>query len=167
MVGQILANPLGALAGRPSSGDFTAWLDKDGLPLDYPHSSYWFRANAAVTVGQLVSFVDPTSTNPLSVTPSGTTDTTIVVGVAKNTAAAGEMVEVVTSGFCLALFESAVTPAADNAVINGGTTAGSVAVDTALDATNVVGTVLGVVLAAKLTSFAGSAHYAPVWLYRI
>lgn len=162
----ILANPVGALSGRAT--DFTTWLDRDGLPLDYPHKSVWLQANAAVAVGQLVSFVNPTASTPLRVTPTGIADNVLIqVGIAKTAAtAAGQMVEVVTEGFCLALVEAATTPTVGAGVKNGGTTVGSVTTDTP-DATDIVGSILGSFLGAKLTSFLGSAHYAPVWLRRV
>lgn len=167
-VGTILSNPLGAFSGRPKSDDYTTYLTKDDIPFDYPRRGFWFRANAAVTVGQLVAHVVPTSTAPLSVTPAATGQANLTIrGIAANSAAAGEMVFVIVEGFALALVEAAVTPAAGNAVINGGTTAGSVGADTTVDAADIVGTELGVYLAAKLTTFNGSANYCPVWLARV
>lgn len=166
--GTILSNPLGAFSGAPKSNDYTTYLTKDDLPADYPRRGYWFRANAAVTIGQLCAHVVATSTAPLSVTPAATSQANLTVrGIAANSAAAGEMVFVIVEGFALALVEAGTTPAAGNAVVNGGTTAGSVGADTTVDGSDIVGTEIGIYLAAKLTSFNGSSNYAPVWLQRV
>ncbi len=165
---QILANPLGAFSGAPKNNDFTTYLTKDDVPPDYPHRSFWYRANAAITEGQIVARVVPTTANPLSVAPAGTSQANLTIaGVAKKSAAQGEMVEVVVEGFCLILVEAGSSPAAGNGVINGGTTAGSAGADATVDGSDIVGTELGVYLAAKLAAYRGSANYAPVWLCRV
>lgn len=162
-----LSNNAGALNG--GSSDFTTWVNRDGNPLDYSFESEWFQANGAITAGQAVIWIAPTSTTPLRVGKAATgSDPAIIVGIAKNTVtAAGQMVEVVTEGFVLALVEATptVTAALGTRAMIGATTAGSVNSTVAVGAAaDVGGAYFGTFLGAKLTSYLGSANYAPLWV---
>lgn len=141
-----VTNPFGALR---KVSDFTTLKSDDGDAIGPGQSrTVIVRANAAVGKGEVVNWVIPTTTVPLSVTPMATgTVGSLFAGVALAAAASGEDVQICTYGFCFADF-GAGTPAFGSVVAKP-TTTGKALVSAALDATTIVGTIIGVALAAK------------------
>jgi hypothetical protein len=147
MAEQGLVNPRAAFTNVTT---FVSGVDANGIEIPYGRLELAYRANAAISVGQVVSFVAPTATVPLSVTPMTTaTSQTLFAGIALEAAAAGGTVRVCTRGHCLVL-ANAQTPAAGQFIRVPGTTTGEPTISaTAIDATTVVGTILGVVFGVK------------------
>lgn len=137
-----LANPTGANKTVP---DFTLGVDNAGELVTPEVASVPYRANAAVTKGQALMFVAPTTTVPISVTPMTAAGATwLYAGVALNAAAAGGIVQVVTEGHCLINVGAGTAAAASYALVPE-TTTGVFDVDDALDAgDNAVGVFWGV-----------------------
>jgi hypothetical protein len=147
MAEQGLVNPR---AANTNVTTYVSGVDANGIEIPYGRFELAYRANAAVSVGQAVSFVAPTATVPLSVTPMATaTSQTLFAGIALESAPAGGTVRVCHRGHCLIL-ANAQTPAAGNFVRVPGTTTGEPTISsTAIDATTVVGTVIVVVFGTK------------------
>lgn len=141
---------------------FVTDQDDGGEALHQPTGITEYRANAAISVGQVVSFVAGTATVPLSVKPMATGDSVLIfAGIAQNSAIAGETVQVAQVGHAL-LAIGAGTPAFGEYLTKPAVTAGlGVNTATAIDATTVAGTVLGVFVGTKAAS-----NLAPVFLTR-
>jgi len=137
-----IQNPFGA---HRQVTTFASGVDTFGEPFHAPAVVQEYRANAAITLGQVVEFVYGTSTVPLSVQPMATASSQMrFAGVALNAAAAGEVVQVCTHGHCLVNVGATAT-AIDSYLLKPATTAGvGTVASTAADATTVAGTILGV-----------------------
>ena len=79
--------------------NYTTGKDGNGIPLVYARNVTGFPADSAVEVGDAVSTVAPTATQPVSVEPAASGTQALVVGVALNGAAAGDIVQVADIGY--------------------------------------------------------------------
>jgi hypothetical protein len=156
---RLISNPFGA---HRQVTTFVAGQDADGEPFHQPNAISEYRANAAITRGQLVQWVAPTASLPLSVTPMATASAAILfAGVALNDAATGEAVQVVQHGHVL-VRTGDVTTSLGEYLVKPGTTAGIGTLSaTAIDATTVAGTILGVVVGND------DGTFTPVFLNRL
>ena len=135
----VISNPLSSFA---ATSDYRTGLADNGTTHVYGgKETALFRANATITVGQVLTFVVPTAANPLSVTPS-TSVTTLCAGVAETAGSAGDLVRVCTSGNTFVVLGGTV---AAGGVIGGGSSAKATAVT--VDASTLAGAVLGFALA--------------------
>jgi hypothetical protein len=156
----IIQNPFGA---HRAVTTYASGVDSNGEPF-YPSAvTQEYRANAAITAGQVVEFVYGTSTVPLSVQPMATATSHVrFAGVALAAAAAGDVVQVCTHGHCLVNVGATAT-AIDSYLLKPATTAGvGTVASTAIDATTVAGTILG--------TFVGTndgATFSPVFINRM
>ena len=149
MAEQQLTNPQGF---HRTVTDFRTFKDVQGEDISYGKTTRFFRANEAITKGQVVTFVAATATVPLSVEPAAAGSS--FKGVADASAAAGAMVPVVVEGVAEVIALTANAVAFNDAMIVSGT-AGT-ATPVAEDATTVVGTVLGYALNTKASATAGN-----------
>lgn len=140
MSNQTITNPLGV---NQTVSDHRTARDIVGGEVAYGKTVRPFRANANITRGQAVSFVVPTETVPLSVTPTTAAGSHTFAGIAEDTVLAGRTVNVVVEGLAFAI--AGDTIAAGNAV--GAVADGEVEAVT-IAATTLVGAVAGVALAA-------------------
>lgn len=142
-------NPSGAFAKTTT---FVSGVDDEGQPHQYGCYYLTLRANAAVVRGAGVSWVNPTATVPVSVTPMPTASTDLdFAGVAMDAAsAAGAYIRVCILGFCLVNM-AAQTAAAGEYIINPTTTAGELirAAAPTFDASLVTASILGRVFGVK------------------
>lgn len=129
---------------------FVSGVDSEGAPHEYGNLYATYRCNAAVARGDALSWVNPTATNPVSVTPMATATSSFdFAGIAMESRAAGQYVRVCITGFCL-VDMVAQTAAAGEVITKPATTAGKVVraaaptVDAALVATTVLGRVFGI-----------------------
>lgn len=118
-----------------STTDPSTWNDGNGgfLGPHYGQTIESYVASVAVEAGDIVSFVAPTATVPLSVKPSTTTATESWrgVGVARNAAAAGDIVDVIVKGVAVVSVGTADPAFGDVATFTANTTAGVTSVITA------------------------------------
>jgi hypothetical protein len=154
-----IQNPFGA---HRQVTTFASGVDVLGEPFHAPAVTQEYRANAAITLGQVVEFVYGTATVPLSVQPMATASSQMrFAGVALNAAAAGEVVQVCTHGHCLVNVGATAT-AIDSYLLKPATTAGvGTVASTAVDATTVTGTILGTFVGAN-----DGTTFSPVFLHR-
>lgn len=147
MAEQGLVNPAGAFTTVTT---FVSGVDANGIEVPYGRTERVYRANAAITVGQVLAFVAPTATVPVSVTPFViAADFRLFAGVALEAAAAGAFVRVCTEGHCL-VFANAQTVAALDAVFTPAANTGEASFSaTDPTATTIVGNVLGVAFGVK------------------
>jgi hypothetical protein len=140
----LLTNPLGA---HRQVTTFVAGQDADGEPFHQPTAITTYRANAAILRGQVVQFVAPTASVPLSVAPMATASSALIyAGVALDNAAAGETVQVAQAGHVL-VRTGDVTTSLGEYLVKPGSTAGIGSLSsTAIDGTTVAGSILGVVV---------------------
>ena len=136
-----------------SVSDFTTWLDGDSLFIGdaiYQDVAQ-FRADAAITAGDAVQFVAPTASLPLSVKALTTTpaESLRFVGVALETVAAGDNVNVCVQGVCSVNIGSATVAFGDVATGPANTTAGVV---TVLAQPTAAGTLVGNVFGTFLSA---------------
>jgi len=148
MANQVLTNPLGAFGQSTGSSV--------NFQIVAP-----FKAAAAITAGDLVA-----------VAASVDTDTTVtveqldvsdslperVLGVAKNTAAADEVVEVVVFGYAVCNIGN-TAPALDDLVTLHGSTDGAAGKVSPADANAIVGDHFGIYLGTEI----GSTNQAAIW----
>lgn len=155
-----IQNPFGA---HRQVTTFASGVDVFGEPFHTPAVVQEYRANAAVTRGQVVEFVYGTTTVPLSVQPMATASSQIrFAGVALNDAATGETVQVCTHGHCLVNVGATAT-AIDSYLVKPATTAGVGTVASAApDATTVAGTILGTFVGAN-----DGTTFSPVFISRL
>lgn len=154
---QTITNPNNAYV---TISDYTTGQDDHGGDLAYGHRVETFVASADIAKGHVVKLDNMTTTTGLTASPAvgGTDAAILVVGIAKNAAAEGDLVEVVVHGYALAQGDGSVT--AGSALDFD---ANSRVATEALDATDVVGTIVGRALAAD-----GSAgDLFPVWVMRL
>jgi hypothetical protein len=154
-----ISNPFGA---HRRVTTFVAGQDAEGEPFYQPNIIQEYRANASVTRGQLVQWVAPTATVPLSVTPMATASSALIfAGVALNDATAGETVQVAQHGHVL-VNTGDITTSLGEYLVKPATTAGVGTVSsTAIDATTVVGSTLGIVVGND------DGTFTPVFLNRL
>lgn len=148
MAEQQLTNPFGA---HKTVTDFRTFKDASGEDVALPASVVEvFRANAAIAKGEVVMWVVPTATVPLSVTPmTAAAADNLFAGVATAAVAAGGQAAIVRRGGCF-VDVAAETTAFGTTLEAPGTTTGKAEVAAAEPtATTVVGTVIGLALAAK------------------
>lgn len=131
--------------------DFRTGVAPDGELIPYGGIYIAMRANAAITKGQALSFVVPTASVQLSVTPRATIDKiALFAGIAMNTAASGAQVIVCVYGHCLAAVHSGTTAAAGEYGIFDGTNAGVIQrTATEIAAADLNGSCLGAFLGTK------------------
>lgn len=147
-----------------SVDDFTTGQDSSGADLPFPKTVERWRANAAISKGEALMFVEATTTVPISVTPMtaaiGTSDPWLFAGIALADAAAGDDVDVCVQGVCHVLMEDADAGGAfANAISVPDTTTGRCATTTGASTP-----VVGVQLSAEVgtTNFAVCKIYAGV-----
>lgn len=144
-----LPNPAGAFTKTTT---YVSGVDDEGQPHAYGCLYVTLRANAAVTRGHGLGWVDPTASVPVSVTPMAVAGTDLdFAGVAMEAAsAAGAYIRCCILGFCL-VWMNAQTPAAGEILVNPTTTAGELirAADPTHDATLVAASILGRVFGVK------------------
>ena len=143
-----ISNSIGALQ---SVADFRTIKTTEGELLLLGGEQYArLRANATILKGQAVSLVVPTQTLPLSVIPMPVAaNGNLFIGIAAESAPAGEVVNVCTRGVCEAFINAQVGVFGET-LLKPGTNAGEPTRATpAFDATLISGTVIGVVLGAK------------------
>jgi hypothetical protein len=157
---QFLTNPAGLYK---QTTDFRTGKTATGESHAYGNIVLPFRANAAVTKGQALTFVAPTQTVPMSVKPRVNADLSpLFAGIATETKAAGEVVQVCVWGFCEVAVGAADPVAGDYGVLSATTgIVGTVAQATAIDAAVVSGTVLGFFLSEE-----DADNLAPFFLNR-
>jgi len=118
---QALTNPFSRFK---SVSDYRDGKTASGELLSYGGTYEQFRANAAISKGQALSFVVPTSTVPLSVKPEATADELwYFAGYAMTDAAAGAQVTVCQHGTCEVLVYNTTTVTIGDRVIKDGTNA--------------------------------------------
>lgn len=114
--------------------DFTTGLDASGFEIVVGKDEvYTVRANAAITAGQALSWVAPTTTVPVSATPmAAATAVQNFAGVALESAAIGEQVAIQRRGFAVVLIDGTVAdggfllaPATTTGTFTGSATAGA------------------------------------------
>jgi len=140
-----------ANGGFQPTTTFVSGVDSEGAPHEYGNLYATYRCNAAVARGDMVSWVNPTASLPVSVTPMPTASSSFdFAGVAMEAKAAGQYVRVCITGFCLVDMVSQ-TAAAGEVITKPATTAGKAvrAAAPTLDATTVVTTILGRVFGIK------------------
>lgn len=145
---QAINNPLGA--GKQVS-DFRTFKDSAGETVGAPLSTVdSLRANATIARGEVLMFVVPTATVPLSVTPMTAAGAdNLFAGVATKAATAGQVVDFVTDGFAF-VDVAAETTAFGTTLEAPATTTGKAEVAAAEPtATTIVGTVIGMALGTK------------------
>jgi len=107
-----ITNPSGAL--QPVT-DYTTYKDANGVPVQYHTVVSTFRANEAISAGQVVIFVAATATVPLSVgvlpASASAAQKVLLAGVALSNASTGQAVRVATSGIAVVKTEGTVTAA--------------------------------------------------------
>lgn len=140
-----IINPDGAL---DDVTDFRTGRNRTGAPLMQGQQVFSYRADAPVVRGQCLTFVAPTATVPLSVTPTTTalaaSHPHLWAGVALNSAATGKAVDCCFQGVAVVQFDSSDTPAAGNLLLLPDATTGDFAAAAAAVANDVVvGAVLG------------------------
>lgn len=155
MAEQQITNPLAAhqdvtsfITGRTSQGELLSWGQEVRE----------FRADAAIAKGEVVAWVAPTATVPLSVTPMTVAAADILfAGVAQEAAAVGAPCTIVTEGFAL-VDVGAETAAFGSLLTCPGTTTGKAEIGAVIDATTIVYSIMaiGVALGVK-----DSANLAP------
>lgn len=125
-----ISNPNGAFV---TVSDFTNPVSDTGELVVPEQEVTTYRANAAITKGQALSWVAPTTTVPVSVTPmASATDDRFFAGVALEAAAAGEDLLVGIEGH-FQINVGATTPAASNFVIVPDATTGVFGTDATPD----------------------------------
>jgi hypothetical protein len=139
-----ISNPFGAHVPVTT---FASGVDADGQPFYQPSAIQEYRANAAVARGDVVQWVAATASVPLSVAAMATASSALIfAGVALNSAATGETVQVAQHGHVL-VRTGDITTALGEYLLKPSTTAGvGVTSNTAIDATTVAGSILGVVV---------------------
>lgn len=161
-----ISNPGGTYAGV---SDFTLWLDGYSNDLKYERDVQTWRASAAISAGDWVELVAPTTTTPLSIKTAVVADAFIgwgVIGVALEAAsAAGKFIKIVAHGPAIAQVGNTSSPAfGDIAVAHGSTNGASGKVAAASwDATKVAGTAWGVYLGTTISAYGGTT-FAPVFV---
>jgi hypothetical protein len=140
----LISNPFGA---HRTVTTFVADQDAGGECLHQPIGVTEFRAAAAVTRGQVLEFVAPTASVPISVQPMATaSDQLLYAGVALDAADVGQTVQVARHGVAL-VRTGDITTQLGEYLLKPATTAGvGTVASTAIAAATVQGTVLGVVL---------------------
>ena len=147
------------IPGAVGGTNYAAGFDSNGNIIDYPHEVLQFRAAEAVSAGNVLEYVAPTSTAPLSVQLQNTTsDNGFCAGVAQHDAAAGDWVSVAVSGvvYCRA---TASVAAGDLVAVDS--TQGEVTTE----ATNVTypsgtaGSVVGVAIDDDIADLYGSSTF--------
>jgi hypothetical protein len=154
---QQITNPSGAYSGVT---DFTTGRDSLGADLDYGCLAFPLVASATIVKGEAVALIAPTTTQPPRVRPfvGGTDAYALLIGVAQDSAAAGEVCQVVTYGFVLAQGDGSATAGSLLDV-----DASSHVTTEAVDATDVVGTILG----RALTDDSTVGLLFPIWVMRM
>lgn len=147
MADQQITNPTGA---HKTVTDFRLFKSADGEDVSLPSAQAEpFRANAAILRGEVLMWVVPTASVPLSVTPmTAAAADNLFAGIALEAAAAGEQVFVCTKGGCF-VDVGAETPAFGNPITSPATTTGKAEIGATFDATLVVGSFIGTALGAK------------------
>lgn len=137
---QMITNPL---AAHREVTDYTTGIDSEGGELDYGNIVRTFRADAAIARGEVVNWVAPTTTAPLSVTPmAAATADNLKAGVALEAAAAGEQVDICVNGYCF-VDVAAETAAFGSVLTVPGTTTGKGEIGAVAAFDNVIGITLG------------------------
>lgn len=142
--------------------DFTTMQDAGGADLSFPQETETWRANAAISKGEILMFVAATTTVPLSVTPMtaaiGTSDPWLYAGFAADDASAGGDVNVVVGGYVHALLEDADA---------GGAFANSVQVPDTTTGRAATGTAASLpVVGVQLSDEIGTTNFALVKLFQ-
>lgn len=148
---QEITNPAGAYV---TTSDHTTGRDDTGGELAYGKEKLRFRANAPVTKGQALKFVVPTTTVPLSVTPTAGSEVNGFAGIAESNAATGDLVSICVDGHTFGVVGTAAT--AGNAATFG---AAGVLTNVTPSATTVAGTVVGTFLKTGTTG-----QLVPIWV---
>jgi hypothetical protein len=158
MAENVFANPTSAFK---KVSDFVSGVDDAGRDIEYPRVVQSYKASTAITKGNWVSFVTPTTTEPLRVAIGETTAAARTwAGVALNTVAAGEMCNVVVYGYARCTVGTTDPVFGDAAII--GASDGLSGVLAAPDATTVAGTILGLYLGVE-----DAANLAPVFVQKL
>lgn len=138
-----ITNPFGALS---SVSDFRTGKTDDGQELQQGQMGWPYRANAAINKGDMLMWVAPTQTVPLSVSPMTAaitaSDAWMFAGVALESAAIGQMCPVVQQGVVIINHVVADTPAAADVFGLPQTTTGLAETNAAITGLFVAGTVL-------------------------
>lgn len=140
---QHLRNPLGT---HVEVDDFRTGVDRNGGEINYGRTVAEYRANADIKRGQTLSFVAPTTSTPLSVTPSSAATGFTFAGIANTDCDKGGLVEVTVRGHCLGL--GGGSAAALDSI--GGNASGKVVKVTPSDPGDTIGIATGPVAADKL-----------------
>lgn len=107
------------------------------------------RCSVAIAKGEVLEWVVPTVSVPLSVQQMATASVgNLFAGVALKAGAAGQFIPVCHEGIAQ-VDVAATTPAFGTVLVKPGTTAGKGSTSAALDATTVTGTVIATALGAK------------------
>lgn len=153
MADQIITNP--ASAGV-SVTDFRTGVDASGFGLSLPRQVDGYRANDTILATQAVAIIAPTATVPASVELLDVSDafaSLVYIGVAVDSAVAGEIVQVCTKGVCIVSIDDGAPiygdvaikhATVDGALISAGTAGGT------WDASDVQGTACGIFLGAEI-----------------
>lgn len=117
-----------ALGQYQKISDFRTGADENGAWIETRRITIPVRANADITRGQALMWVAPSQTVPVSVTPMTTgVPAQRFAGVAADTVKAGDVLEVVVFGLCLALLDASDTPAEYNLLFVPDATTGRLA----------------------------------------
>lgn len=160
-----LTNPVGA---HKTTSDFRNGVSDFGEPQLYQRNAL-FRANATITKGQALMDVAPTATVPFSVTPMtaavAASDSWAFVGAALESAAAGDLVNVLVEGYGVLLLEDADTAAFRNVLRLPDTTTGAFATSAdPLAGEAVCGKVLGPEIGTTNTAFCYLGFVVVEWV---
>jgi hypothetical protein len=130
--------------GFGKTSTYVSGVDDEGSMHEYGTEYMTIRANAAIVKGNVLSWVAPTATVPVSVTNMPTASGQLdFAGIAMESATAGKYVRVAVGGFALVDVASQ-TVASGEYLLKPTTTAGKgISASTAIDATTVAGTILG------------------------
>lgn len=171
MADKTISSPTGAFVGVT---DYRYGIDADSKPLGNYQEAFEARANVALAVGDVLTWVVPTATVPLSVTnavATGGSGTFLggyrFAGVCFRAAAVGAPALVVKYGFGYVNIGSGTAAIGDMAVL--GASAGQadvIALATGITAGTFAGNVLGIFLGVKGNAGLG-ANVAPIWITQV
>lgn len=138
-----ITNPRGALS---TVSDYRTGKTDDGQDLQQGQLGWPYRANAAIAKGDMLMWVAPTETVPLSVTPMTAaitaSDAWLFAGVALTAASTDQDVFVVQQGVAIINHVVADTPAANDVFGLPQTTTGLAETNAAITGLFVAGTVM-------------------------
>jgi hypothetical protein len=149
--------------GLSGGTDWSAGKDTAGIPILYPSETVTYRANEALVPGDVVSLIAATSTAPVSVRKTLTTDknSTILGACTTTTAAGDDAVISVDVGWC-----KATAAVADAALVAVKTTTGQFTTEATNLSYGTAAHAAGIAIGAAVANFYGSGNYGVLVKFR-